>query len=123
MERIEEFIRNGKKIIYIDFSGFKSSAEFKDLIEIIKPIITNHLPNSLYTITNMENVRLDSETKLVAKEFMEHNKPYVKYSVIIGLDGIKKYMVYTVAKLSGRQNTNYTFTKDQAMEWLMQQDT
>ena len=122
MERIEEFSRDGKNFIYVDFSGFKSGADFTGLIEVIKPVITKYPKNSIFTIANMENVRLDSGTKLIAKEFMEHNKPYVKYSVIIGVDGIKKHMVSTVAKLSGRNNTNYTFSKDQAIEWLLRQE-
>jgi hypothetical protein len=63
MERIEEFTREGKIFIYFDLSNFKSNNEFTQFIEKSKPVIEKYAEHSLYTITNIENVRFDSKTK------------------------------------------------------------
>ena len=121
MYRIEEFGLNEKKFIYIDFSGYKTSDEFSSLMEMTKPVIAKYPECSLYTITNIENVIFDSQTKKIASEYMRHNKPYVKYGVIIGMDGIKKMICRTIIKLSGRTNMHFAFTKEEAVEWLLRQ--
>jgi len=121
MERIEEFTREGKNFLYIDFSGFSCDDEHLDLVKKTEPVIEKYPGHSLYTITNIANLRFDSETKKIAADFIIHNAPYVKYGAIIGLDGIKKMMAYTVMKLSGRTNLGFAFSREGAIEWLLQQ--
>ena len=121
MERYEEFTCDGKNIIYIDFAGLKSNESFTEAVNVIKPVIAKYPEKSLYTITNIENIRFDSDSKELVAEYMKHNKPYVKCGVVIGLDGIKKMMVNVVLKLSGRTNMNFAFTKEGAINWILQQ--
>ena len=122
MERVEVFTQNGKNIVSIDFSGLAADEDFLEVIKQATPVIAKYPEQSVYTITNIANLRFDSNTKEIAAKYMEQNKPYVKYGVLIGLDGIKKMMARTVMKISGRTNMYFTFTKEQAIEWLMQQD-
>jgi len=122
MERIEEFKVGDRDFLYIDLSHFLKNEEFAEFAEMVKPIIAEHEEHSLYTITNIEDVRFDSKSKGLIVSFLVHNKPYVKYAAVIGLDGIKKMMVSTAAKLSGRGNIHFAFTKEQAIEWLLKQD-
>ena len=121
MERVEEFSLDGKIVVYIDFSGLSADKDFLEVIKAAEPVIARHPEDSVYTITNIANLRFDSHTKDIAAVYMEHNKPYVKHGVIIGLDGIKKMMARTVMKLSGRSNMEFAFTKEQAIEWLQKQ--
>jgi hypothetical protein len=121
-ERIEEFTQDGKNFMYIDFSGYRTNEEFIDLILIAEPLIANYPKMSLYTISNIDNIRLDSKLKEIIAKYMEHNKPYVKYSALFGLDGIKKVMASSIAKMSGRENIHFAFTKEKAIEWLLEQD-
>jgi len=122
MERVEEFSRNGKNFIYMDFSGFRTTDDYKRQIELLKPIVSKYPELSLYTIGNIENVRLDSAIKEILMEFMKYNKPYVKCAIITGIDGIKKMMVNTMTNLTGRKNVFFTFTKEQAIELALQQE-
>ena len=120
MERVEEFTEDGKTIVYIDFSGLSSDTDFTDVMKIAEPMIANHPEASVFTITNIANLKFDSHTREIAAKYMEHNKPYVKYGVIIGLDGIKKMMATAVMKLSGRSNIEFAFTKENAIEIIKQ---
>ena len=122
MERIEEFSRDGKNIVYIDFSGFSVINEFRQLIKQVEPIISKYPEKSVYTITNIENMRFDSSIRNTVVEYMQFNKPYVKCAAIVGIDGIKKIMAKTAIKLSNRTNFNFFFLKEEAIAWILQQE-
>ena len=122
MERIEEFTLEGRNFMYIDFSNVMSNKEFVEHTAVVKPQIAKYPECSLYTITNIENVRLDSKSKRIVAEYMAHNKPYVKHGAVIGLDGIKKMFAQTIMKMSGRDNMHFVFTKEQAIDLLLKQD-
>jgi hypothetical protein len=121
MEQVEEFTADGKNIIYIDFSNAISEKEFNIVIEQVKKAMSKYAEKSVCTITNMENVRFDSNIKDIFIKYVEFNKPYVKYGVAIGMDGIKKKMIEGILKLGGRPNFHFCFTKEEAVKWLQQQ--
>jgi len=122
MECIQEFVREGKNFIYLDFSELSASSELLSLIEEAKPVIAKYPEKSLYTISDFDRIRLDSLPKEVMSEFMEHNAPYVRYGAIIGLDGVKRLFANTLMKMSGRKNMHVAFSMEQAIEWLLKQD-
>ena len=122
MERIQEFTRDGKNFIYIDFSEFKTNDEFLQLTGTVKQTISKYQENSLYTITSIDNIRFDSCIKDTIAEYMKQNAPYVKYGTIIGLDGIKRILANSIIKISGRTNIHLAFSKEKAIEWLLQQE-
>ena len=122
MGRIEEFTRDGKNFFYFDLSGFKSNEEFIHVIEDSKPMIRQHPERSVYTITNITNVRFDTQTKELVAEWTAHNKPYVKYGAVVGMDGIKKIMVNAIFAISGRKNMSSASTKDEAVARLLKQN-
>jgi hypothetical protein len=122
MSRIEEFVRDGKTFIYFDLSGFKTNDEFIQLIEESKPVVEKHAERSLYTITNIESVKFDTKTKKIVAEWMGHNKPYVRYGAVIGMDSIKKIMVNAIFSLSGRKNMTSASTKEEAVTWLLRRE-
>ena len=122
MERVEEFTQDGKRFVYIDLSGLKSDDDFVDAINKSKPVIESAPEMSLYTITNIADVRVDTNSKNIIAKYLEHNKPYVKCGAVIGTDGIKNMLLKTIMKLSGRSNIYFCFTKEQAVKWLLQQE-
>jgi len=122
MEHVEELTENGKNIIYIDFSNAVTKEDFDVVIDQVKRTVTKYPEKSVCTITNMENVRFDSAVKEIFVKYVEFNKPYVKYGVAIGMDGIKKKMIEGILKLGGRPNFYFCFTREEAIKWLRQQE-
>ena len=122
MGRVDEFQIEGRNFVYIDLSEFKSNEDFLRESAAIELVIAKYPEKSVYTITNIENVRFDTNSKEVVANYMRNNKPYVKSGVVIGLDGIKKVLVNMVLKMSGRTNMHFAFSKEQAIEWLLKQD-
>jgi hypothetical protein len=121
MGHVEEFTLEGKKIVYIDFSNAVSEKDFNEVIEQAKQTISKHGEKSVCTVTNMENVRFDSNVKDMFIKYAESNKHYVKYGVAVGMDGIKKKMIEGILKLGGRPNFHFCFTKEEGLKWLLQQ--
>jgi len=120
MERVEEFTREGRNFVYIDFSGYKQAEDFSMLISKSKLVISKYPGKSLYTITNITNVRIEPIIKDMMVEYLENNKPYVKYAVVIGMDGIKKMVANAIIKLSGRNNISFSLSKEQAIDFILQ---
>jgi len=118
----EEFELDGKNFIYIDFSGIITNDEFRERIKLVEREIVKYPEDSLYTITNAEGIRFDTESKEIAAQYMMRNKPYIRHGAVIGLDGITKVMINSIVALSGRRNIHYTFSKEQAIEWLAEQE-
>jgi hypothetical protein len=117
--RIEQFEYEGKKFIYYDVSHFKNNAQFWEFITYAKEIIQKYPKgNSLFSITNVEGVLYDSETKTIIAEWMDVNRPYVRQGAVIGLDGIKRIMVNSILKMSGRNNMKFFRARDEAVQWL-----
>jgi hypothetical protein len=122
MERYEEFSLEGKDIMYIDLSNLTTVENFSTAIEKIESAIARHQKDSLYTITNLEGVRIDTFSKDTFVKYAAHNKPYVKKGVLMGLDGVKKMIATTILKIAGRDKFHIAFTKEKAIEWILQQD-
>ena len=121
MVHIDEFMHDGKNFMYIDFSRIAASDEYIHALEKVRQAIEKHAENSLYTIINLEYTMFDTTIKELVAQYMEYNKPYVKYGIIIGFDGIKKTIVNSILKKCGRNNIGFAFTKKQAIELLLQQ--
>ena len=120
-QRIEEFTADGKNFIYLDLSEFKENNEYREFIEVAKKYMTKYAEYSLFTITNIRDVKFDTETKKIVAEWMKYNKPYVKCGAVIGFDGIKRMLVNAVFKMSGRKNMMFFSNREQAVEWLLKQ--
>jgi len=119
MDRIEEFIREGKQIIYIDFSGLQSNEEISALIATAGPIIRKYPPKSVYTITNFDHLHFNKDSKELVTPYTEANKPHVIAGVIIGIDGLKKIMANTIFSVSGRSDLTIKASKEEAIEHLL----
>jgi len=121
-DRIEEFTLEGKNFLYLDLSEFKENSEYIEFIELAKKCITKYAEHSVLTVTNIRDVKFDSETKKIVAEWMEHNKPYVKRGAVIGFDGIKRMLVNAIFKMGGRKNMVFFPNREQAVEWLLKQE-
>jgi hypothetical protein len=117
--RIEQFEREGKKFIYYDLSYLKNNTQFREFIAYAKGVIQGYpKDNSLFSITNIEGVIYDSETKTIIAEWMDFNRPHIRQGAVVGLDGIKRIMVNSILKMSGRNNMRFFRTRDEAVKWL-----
>lgn len=118
MNRIERLNVKRKSILVLDMSYLKTNREFEAFIAEAREVIACYPPGGVYTLTNVEGVLFDSETKRMVAEWMAYNSPYVRYAAIIGADGIKKLMIASILKITQRDNTKLHMSREAALEWL-----
>ena len=122
MERYREYTLEGKSFVEIDFSGLMETDNFLDLAKKINQDISKYPKKSVYTITNIENIRwFEQSIRDIVVAYMKGNEPYVKYGAVIGLDGVSRLLVSSIIKMTGRKNMYLAFSKEQAIEWLLKQ--
>jgi hypothetical protein len=117
--RIEQFEVEGKKVIYYDMSNFRNNAQYRELVAYGKELIQKYPgDNSLFSIANIEGVAFDTETRVIMAEWLDFNRPYIRQGALIGLDGIKRIMVNSILKMSGRNNIKFFPSRDEVLKWL-----
>ena len=121
-KRIEEFYRKEKDFLYIDLTGLDSYDELNKISKEIKSIIDKYPPGSLYIIINLEKIKYDSESIKMLSDFIKSNKGYVKYAVIIGIDGPKKFMINHMISINERKKLFFSFSKEKAMDLLLDKE-
>lgn len=122
MMKQPEIIYSGTtSILYLDFSGLKTKEEIVKQIEVFRTYIKKQPLNSLYTLTNLENMYFNTEVYNAISVYAKANNAYVKASAVIGLKGMMQIFYKGFAKLSGR-NVKVCSSKDEAIASLVQQE-
>jgi hypothetical protein len=90
IKRLYEIEYKGKTIFCLDLSGMelKQKDEFRRLVEEAKAYMRTKPAKSVLTITNAKNTGFDTEVVSIARDYAEHNTPYVKASAIVGISEI-----------------------------------
>ena len=117
--KIENYL--GKKIICLNFSGLKSLEEISKVIEEAKPVIRNSEQNSVYVLSNIEEMHFNNKIRDMFTEFTGGNKVYVKASAIIGATGLQSFVINAINKLAGRQLKSFSDATS-AKDWLASQN-
>lgn len=116
---IEVMNYNGKEIYYLDASELTTNniQEIREDMEKVKKLVSSKPPKSALMITNVTNVRFNSEMVDMFKEYANHNTPYVKASALVGVSGIQKVVLSAVKTLTGR-DFYLANSLEEAKEWV-----
>jgi hypothetical protein len=119
MSRVQIVPHKSKQIVYLDFTGCKV-ADLLPIIEEAKRVIASQPKESALILTNVTDTEISKDTSALMKDFTTHNKPYVKASAVIGVEGLKKIIYNAVQAVSGRHISSFS-TLEQAKDWLVAQ--
>jgi len=119
MEYVEEFERDGKKFICVDFSWLETDKNYTERLETTMSYITKYPKKTLHMTVNVEGVIFDSNTKRITAKYMKDIMPYIKGAAVYGVDGITKMMIITAMKMGAPLNLYFTFSKEKAIERLL----
>jgi len=93
----------------------------KDRTELIKSVIINEPPNSILCLCSVESGKFDNEITQVLKEFVKHNEPYIKVTAVVGVEGLKQIIFNGVLLFTKRKNLVLKGSKQEALDWLVEQ--
>ena len=108
----------GKRIVFMDLSN---TTDYNDSIAALKqaePMIRKEQPGSVLTILDISNSPFNREITNYLREFAEKNKPYVKMTVVTGVDGMKRIVVDGVIMFTRRTNIVTKDNNEQAKDYL-----
>jgi hypothetical protein len=88
--------------------------------EEAKRLIATRPEKSVRVLTNVIGTELSRTTSQIIKDFATQNKPYVKASAVVGVEGLKKIIYNAVQTVSGRHISSFD-TMEQAKDWLAAQ--
>lgn len=118
-ERINMIDHNGKEILHLDFSNCTVS-EVLAIVEDAKRLISKLPAGSVLTLTDVTNTHFDENVSRAMKDFVAHNKPFVKASAVVGITGLKKIIFEAVMAFSKRKLSPFQNIED-AKDWLSKQ--
>jgi hypothetical protein len=117
MARTQQISHKGKEIFYMDFSSLNSVNDINGVINESIRHIRSKQSASLYCLTNINGMHFSGEIKELFHNFVKGNKPYIKASAVVGLNGLQQILYNGMMKITGRDIKSFS-TIDQAKEWL-----
>jgi len=111
----------GKRIVFNDFSNATNEEIFATMKEAAE-LIRTQPQESVYVITDTSGSSMyNKEIAAAFKEFVSGNKPFVKMSVVVGIEGIKKVLYDAVILFSRRKNLVTMGSIEEAKEFISKQ--
>ncbi len=120
MKRSSWINYNGKKILFIDFANAKVDG-VNDAIAEAKPMISSQPPKSVLCLVDTTGTSFSLDISSAVKEFTMHNKPFMKMTAIVGVEGLQKIILTSVIMFTKRDNLIVKNSRQEALDWLSQQ--
>lgn len=118
MRKLEIIQHEGKEIYLMDFSGMNNEAEIQAMIDEGKRHIRTKALQSVYSLTNIEEMHFNTEIKEMFTEFIKGNKSFIKASAVLGVSGLRQIVFNGVMKLTGREIRLFD-NAEVAKKWLV----
>ena len=111
------FIRHkGVDILHIDWSR-ATPDEMLASMEAVKRVMSMQPAGSVRTLTTVHDARINREVTEALKDYVAHNKPYVRAGAVVGLNDLKMIMFNFVNRVTGR-SLRAMDAVDAAKDWL-----
>jgi hypothetical protein len=114
--RVQFLRHNGVEILHINWSDAQASEMLEAMAEARK-MIASRPHASVRTLTTVDGSHMDRQVTNALKDYVEHNKPYVRAGAVVGLNDLKMIAFNFVNRVTGR-NLRAMDTVDEAKNWL-----
>lgn len=111
----------GKKMLFIDFSMSRLQ-EVEMTIAQAKTMISMEPYESVLCLVDTTGSRFTLEISTAMKNFSAFNKPYIKMTAIVGVEGLQKVVYNGILLFTGRKNLELKQSRQEALDWLATYD-
>jgi hypothetical protein len=119
MERVEFINHKGNRILVLDLTGL-ATGDMLPQLEKTRKLVSAEPLTSVKTFIDATNTHIDLQSMQALKDLAADDKPFVKASATVGINGPLGVLLDTVEKLSGRSFKRFG-TRDEALDWLSRQ--
>jgi hypothetical protein len=116
--RVQFIIHRGKRVLSINYAHC-DVAQLKAVAAEGHRMISRELLNSVLTLNDVAGTSFDHESVEALKSKVAANAPYVKRAAVIGISGLQR-LIYEAVKLFTRRNIPLFSTREEALDWLVQ---
>ncbi len=118
MPEVKFIYHKGKKILYQNLEGLDDVNIGIETFSKTEELVLQQPLKSVLLLTNVINAHYNTKAAARMKEFSIKISPHVIASAAVGVSGIKKVILQTLNRLSGR-NIKICDTIDEACDWLV----
>lgn len=120
MKRSYWIEHKGRQIVFVDFSNTDING-VNDAIAQAEPIIAGEPQRSVLCLVETYGSKFSMEVSHAIKAFTMHNKPYIKMTAIVGVDGLQKVILNSVIVFTRRSNLVVKPSREEALDFLASQ--
>jgi hypothetical protein len=111
------FIRHkGVDILHIDWSR-ATPEEMLEVMAEVKRVMAMQPAGTVRTLTTVQDARINRAVTDALKDYVAHNKPYVRAGAVVGLNDLKMIAFNFVNRVTGR-SLRAMDSVDAAKDWL-----
>ena len=118
MSPVHFIFHNGAKIILMDFSSARTTAEITQMVEEIKKFVEIHQPQSLLALLDVTGTAIDKKRIKLIQGMAAHNRPYIRCIALVGLGFPRSVTFWARFWFTGKINHRVFGTREKALEWL-----
>lgn len=116
--RIYVVAHKGQQLLVLDFSAMEDTPELVRFAEAAAARVAREPPGSVRILGLVRPVgRFDKDGIAAVRRMVEHNRPYVRATALVGLSGVVRVIHQAMQLLSRREMPNFE-TEAEAKEWL-----
>ena len=116
-ERIRFIDHHGKRILLVDLSNCPVK-QLEGLIRNVPDYVTVEPLGSVLVLTDFTGAQFDHDSVRAIKETAVFDKPFVKKSALIGMEGLPVLFYEELKSFSRREMTIFE-NRDAALAWLV----
>jgi hypothetical protein len=118
-ERLRFTKYKGHAIYTIDYTNC-TAKEMLLLLDQVRADIARHAPNSILIFADFTGAEIDKHVATRMKEILVLDRPYVKRSAWVGTESLPQVFYEHFKNFSQRELPIFK-TREEAMEWLVQE--
>jgi hypothetical protein len=115
-ERVRFIDHQGKRILLVDLSNCPVK-QLENIIRIVPDYVTVEPLGSVLVVTDFTGAQFDREAVRAIKETAVFDKPFVKKSALVGIEGLPASFYEELKSFSRRDMTIFA-TRESALAWL-----
>ncbi len=117
MTKVEYLMHKGAQILVLDVSHSHSVEENLAAFHQAREIILKQPPKSVKLLTDVTRAHYTPQAMDTLKEFSKSITPHIMASAVVGISGIKRILVQSLIKISGRKIETFE-DREKALDWL-----
>ncbi len=120
MQRSYWVEHKGKKIVFVDFANTDADG-VNEAIAQAKAIIGRETPHSVLCLVETQGTKLSIAIGRAVTAFIQHNKPYIKMTTVVGTDRVQEVLLSSAIVLTKRTNLVVKRSRTEALAYLVAQ--